>query len=247
MAQLEAQAICNRQVVGSSPTTGSVPSPSGAPDAGARLAAPRAVLGELPLHSTAQFKQTSGMKLHGMAFGALTIGALVLAGCSSSTSSTPTTTSTTAASTTSTTTAASTTTTGGSSTTTGQATNQPVTDALRTQLLAVGAALANAPVSQYTGLAPGETYYAIDGSTGTAWAAARLVPAPVANGAQPSQAQISSQDEGSYTLFRMEPGQSWQAFADGNAGPGTACPVAVPAAVVSVWGWPAGSCRPSNV
>jgi hypothetical protein len=185
------------------------------------------------------------MKLHGMAFGALTIGALALAGCSSSSTSAPSTTSTSAASTS--TTAASTSTTGATTSSSPQATNQPVTDALRAQLLATGAALNNVPVSEYTGLAPGETYYAIDGSTGTAWAAARLVPAPVANGAQPSQAQISSQDEGSYTLFRMEPGSAWQAFNDGNAGPDTQCPVTVPAAVVAAWSWPAGSCRPSNV
>ena len=187
----------------------------------------------------------TAMKPHGYALSAVVVGALALAGCSSSSSSAPTTTTTTtAASTTSTTGAATSTTT---STSTPQAVNQPVTDAIRAELLAAGAALNNIPVSEYTGLAPGETYYAVDGSTGTAWAAARLVPAPVANGAQPSQAQIASQDDGSYTLFRREPGGSWTAFADGNTGPSTPCPVTVPAAVVTAWGWPTGSCRPSNV
>jgi len=89
-----------------------------------------------------------------------------LAACGSGSSSPTTTTTqhatTTTATPTTTTTAASTTTTAASG-----AQNLPVTDALRTQLLAVGAALHNLPVSDYTGLEPGVTYYAYDAATKT--------------------------------------------------------------------------------
>ncbi len=173
------------------------------------------------------------------------LGPLTLAACSSS--STPATTSTTVttpASTTSTAGAGSTSTTGAASAT---AANLPVTDAIRTQLVAAAASLQNIPVAQFTGLAPGLTYYAVDKTTGVRWAGARLVPAPVAEGAQPSQAQISSQDEGSYYVFQQPPGGTWRAYAAGNTGPGTTCPVTVPPAVLAVWGWPAGGCRPNGV
>jgi hypothetical protein len=112
--------------------------------------------------------------------------------------------------------------------------------------VAAGAALNNIPVAEYTGLAPGLTYYAYDGATQTYWAAARLVPAPTSDPSNPSQAQVASQDEGSYYLFRQPRGGSWTAYAVGASGPGTSCPTTPPAGVAQVWGWPAGRCRPAN-
>ena len=85
--------------------------------------------------------------------------------------------------------------------------NQPVTDQLRAQLVAAGAALNSIPVAEYTGLAPGLTYYAYDSATQTYWAAARLVPAPTSDPSNPSRAQVASQDEGSYYLFRQPRGE----------------------------------------
>jgi hypothetical protein len=172
------------------------------------------------------------------------VGSLAMAACSSSSSTTSTTSttappsgsSTTAAGTSSTTTAASAT-----------ATNLPVTNQIRTQLVAAASALQSIPVAQFSGLAPGLTYYGLDKTTGVRWAGARLVPAPVPEGADPSQAQISSQDEGSYYVFQQPSGGSWTAYPAGNTGPGTACPVTLPPAVLVVWGWPAGSCRPNGV
>ena len=100
------------------------------------------------------------------------------------------------------------------------------------------------PPSQYTGLAPGLTYYAIDKSTNTYWAAARLVPGMTA---ADTQAQIASQDQGSYYLFKMPPGGTWTAYADGQVGPSSTCPKTVPPAnIVSAWGWAAGSCWPPS-
>ncbi len=113
-------------------------------------------------------------------------------------------------------------------------------------MVAAGAALNNIPVSEYAGLTPGLTFYAYDRATNTYWAGARLNPAPTPDPSSPTQAQISSQDAGSYYIFRRPPGGSWTAFAAGNTGPGTACPVAVPTPVLTVWGWPAGSCRPTG-
>lgn len=171
-------------------------------------------------------------------------GSMVLAACSSS-SSTPTTTSTTAAPSGSSTTSAGTPTTNAATSTT--ASNLAVTNQMRTQLVAAASALQGIPVAQFSGLAPGLTYYGLDRTTGVKWAGARLVPAPVPEGSDPSQAQISSQDAGSYYVFQQPAGGSWTAYAAGNTGPGTTCPVHVPPAVLKAWGWPAGGCRPSGI
>ncbi len=134
-----------------------------------------------------------------------------------------------------------------STTPSGAAVDVTVSDQVRAQLVASGAALNGIPPSQYTGLAPGLTYYALDEATGTHWAGARLVPAPSSNPAAPTRAQISSQDAGSYYVFKRPESGSWTAYPAGNTGQGSPCPISVPAAVTGVWGWPAGSCRPPGV
>jgi hypothetical protein len=168
------------------------------------------------------------------------VGALALAGCSSETtnqaaksSSTVVTTSTIAP----TTTAPSTT--GAPSTS-----NLVVTDATRAALETAGAALNSLPASAYTGLRPGETYYAYDSATGTYWAGAGLIPSPSS-----TPAQVSTQDDGAYLLFDRPQGGPWKAYAVGLAGTadGTACPVMVPDPILALWGWPAGSCRPATI
>lgn len=175
-------------------------------------------------------------------------GALALAACSGSSSgSNTTTTSTTAASTTSGssgsgTSSPSTSSTAGSA----QAANVPVSNQVRTELVTAASALNNIPASEFSGLAPGLTYYALDRSTGTYWAGARLVAAPSSDPSNPTRAQVSTQDEGSYYVFKQAGGGGWTAFAAGNTGPGTTCPVTIPPAVLQVWGWPTGSCRPSG-
>jgi hypothetical protein len=132
------------------------------------------------------------------------------------------------------------------SSTTSHAVNVPVTNQIRQQLVAAGAALNSLPASEYTGLAPGLTYYAFDQATATYWAGARLVPAPSADPSSPTQAQISSQDAGSYYLFKLPQRGSWTAYAAGNVGPDASCPLTVPDDVLAVWGWPKGACRPAN-
>ncbi len=175
----------------------------------------------------------------------LVLGPLTLAACSNSAGPATTTSTTTMPSVTSTSaTATGSPTTGAGSST---ATNLPVTDQIRTELVTAASTLQNIPAAQFSGLAPGLTYYGLDKTTGTKWAAARLVPAPVPEGAQPSQAQVSSQDEGSYYVFRQPAGGPWTAYAAGNTGPGTPCPVTLPAGVLAVWGWPAGGCRPNGI
>jgi hypothetical protein len=189
-------------------------------------------------------------------FGAMALGAgAMLAACSSSpdaanTSSTTTTAATTTTSSTPATTSSTTSTTGSTTSTTGtssHAVNEAVSTAIRSQLVAAGAALNNIPVAQYSGLTPGLTYYALDKATGTYWAAAQLVPASSSNpNTPPTQAQIASQDDGSYYLFTRPSGKGGTAHADGQTGPDTPCPITVPADVVKLWGWPAGSCRPAS-
>lgn len=161
----------------------------------------------------------------------MAVAAVALGGCSAAPNTTggPATTSTTAQRTSAT-----------------GAANLLVTNAVRAQLLTVGAAFHGAPVSEYKGLAPGLTYYAIDRTTGTYWAGAKLVPAPSSDPNSPTQAQVASQDDGAYTVFSHHPGGSWHAYDTGATGQDTRCPVTIPSDVLKVWGWPAGTCRPAN-
>jgi hypothetical protein len=163
------------------------------------------------------------------------VGVVSLAGCSSAGTSAH-----------GSTTSAPTSTPGGPTTaTTGPTTsNLVVTDSVRSELVAAGAALNSLPASAYTGLRPGETYYAFDAATQTYWASAGLVPSPSS-----TRAQISVQDDGAYLLFDRPQGGSWKGYDVGLAGTpeGSACPVAVPAAILSLWNWPPGSCRPDTI
>lgn len=143
--------------------------------------------------------------------------------------------------------AVSSTTAGSSGKTSSAVENLTVSGAVRAQLLSVGAQFHGAPVSQYSGLAPGLTYYAFDRTTGIFWAGAKLVPKVPSNpNGPPTQAEVSSQDEGSYTVFMKSESGSWHPYDTGETGPDTQCPVTVPPAVLQVWGWSPGSCRPSG-
>jgi hypothetical protein len=118
--------------------------------------------------------------------------------------------------------------------------NLRVDDALRAQLVQVGAQLHGVPASEYVGLEPGLTYYAYDPDTLTYWAGAHLVPSSTSE-----RAQISIQDAGSYTLFKMIKGGAWTAFNDGIGGESShACPQALPASIVAMWHWDPKTCHP---
>ena len=119
--------------------------------------------------------------------------------------------------------------------------NLVVSATVRAQLLAAGAAMNELPAADYTGLVAGTTYYAYDPATATYWAGAGLVPSPTS-----TPAQVSVQDDGSYVLYEMVQGGAWQARPVGlGATPGQhACPSALPAAVVALWHWAPGTCRP---
>ncbi len=140
--------------------------------------------------------------------------------------------------------ATSTTSTVSTTTSTPATTNLVVTDAIRSQLVAAGAALNSLSPSDYTGLRAGETYYAYDATTQVYWAAAALSPSPSS-----TPAQVASQDDGAYLLFVRPEGGAWKAYDVGLAGTpeGSACPIAVPTAVLGLWGWPPGSCRPTTI
>ncbi len=161
-----------------------------------------------------------------------------LAGCTSNPTGRSTETSVTAVPATSTTAGQTTTTTAPGTS------NLAVTDAVRSQLLAAGATLNSLPASDYTGLRPGETYYAYDAATRTYWAGAGLVPSPTS-----TPAQVAAQDDGAYLVFDRPQGGAWKAYAVGLAGTpeGSTCPVTVPGAILDLWGWPPGSCRPTTI
>jgi len=180
-------------------------------------------------------------------FAFVAVGALGLGACAAgSTSHAATASTASTTSTTSTTSTAPNTTTANATTTTPvpATSDLVVTAAVRSQLVAAGAALNSLPASDYTGLRPGETYYAYDGATQTYWAGAALSPSPSS-----TPAQVAAQDDGAYLLFDRPQGGVWKAHDVGLAGTseGTACPVTVPAAILSRWDWTPGSCRPSSI
>ena len=126
------------------------------------------------------------------------------------------------------------------STTTTQ--NLVVTNTIRGQLLAAGAALHQLPVSDYTGLRKGETYYAFDPATNEHWAGAALVASKSS-----IKAQVGDQDDGAYLVFRERAGGAWKAWDAGIPGSNNyTCAVKVPASVLAVWNWAAGTCHPRS-
>ena len=122
----------------------------------------------------------------------------------------------------------------------------PVTDAIRAQLVAAGAREKHLKASDFLGLEKGFTYYAFDPATNTYWAGAALKPSPSS-----LAAQVSTQDDGSYTLFHRSSSGTWSAMDSAMAapnGPADAkpCTLTPPADVLAVWGWPAHSCHPTG-
>jgi predicted lipoprotein with Yx(FWY)xxD motif len=116
----------------------------------------------------------------------------------------------------------------------GVAKNLIVTSAVRTSLLDAGAAYHLLPVKDYVGLAKGMTYYALDVTTKTYYAAAGLDPSP-----KSLQAQVGAQDDGGYNLFvRAQGAKKWKIYDDGLGGAeGAKCPITIPPAVLKVWDW----------
>lgn len=122
-----------------------------------------------------------------------------------------------------------------------------VTAQIRADLVVAGAAARGLAASDFTGLRPGETYYAYDANTKTYWAGGELMPS-----SSSYQAQVSSQDDGAYTLFHRSANGTWVAVDGGMAGPNSgtgagACRLVPPADVLAIWGWPAKSCHPTGV
>jgi hypothetical protein len=120
--------------------------------------------------------------------------------------------------------------------------NLPLTSAVRAQLVAAGAAYHGLAASDFTGLAPGTAYYALDVTTSTFWAGASLVPNP-----RSYEAGVVVQDDGGYLIFHRPANGAWQAVQDGGLTTAAACArahVSLPAAVLAVWHWPPGTCTP---
>ena len=189
----------------------------------------------------AAFDRVRPMMARSVRIGAaLSIAAITLAACSSSSSSSTTTSPpSTAAPLLST-----------STTTSSQASakNLPITDAIRSELVAARAAQVGIPPATYLGLTAGSAYFALDTATNTYWAAAQMaVPSTsAAPGTDIYKAQVSSQDDGGYLVFSRPSGGTWTVSSVGMSGAMSPCPVTIPASVVKVWGWPAGSCHPTG-
>jgi len=107
-------------------------------------------------------------------------------------------------------------------------------------LVDADAAFKHLPADDFVGLQA--AYYAYDAATSTYWAAAQVVPSSTAY-----QAQVSSQDDGGYTVFHEAPHAAWTAMDDGMGAQGCSnYHVSIPAPVLAVWHWPAGTCTPPN-
>lgn len=123
------------------------------------------------------------------------------------------------------------------------ATNLSLTQDIRQQLVHAKAVEVKVPDSAFTGLAKGTAYYAVDNSTGIYWAGASVVPSQSSE-----RALVSSQDEGGYNIFELQPGGTWQIFDAGLDGPdpraGGQCPVQIPADILAVWHWAPNTCDP---
>jgi hypothetical protein len=120
--------------------------------------------------------------------------------------------------------------------------NLLLTSAVRAQLVAAGAAYHGLAASDFTGLGPGTAYYALDVTTSTYWAGASLVPSPGSY-----EAGVVVQDDGGYLIFHRPANGAWQAVQDGTLTTAAECAryhVSLPAAVLAVWHWPAGTCTP---
>jgi hypothetical protein len=128
--------------------------------------------------------------------------------------------------------------------------NLPMTDAVRARLVAARAAQIGVAPSTFSGLAPGDTYYAFDPSTNTYWAAARMA-LPSSGDSSPGtdfyKAGVAGQDDGSYLVFTQPRGGMWTVTTVGASGPHSPCPLTVPPGVVTAWGWPLASCRPAGI
>ncbi len=119
-------------------------------------------------------------------------------------------------------------------------TNLVVTNAVRAQLLAAGAAMHKLPTTDYTGLRKGLTYYAYVPADSTYWAGAALVPSPSSQ-----QAQIGNQDDGAYLVFKRTSAGAWKAWDAGIPGDSHfGCTVTPPKSVLRVWDWAPGTCHP---
>ena len=158
---------------------------------------------------------------------AMLASALLLAACGSSANA-PTTTTTTSVAPTTTTTIA-------------RAQNLKVAPAVRHSLLDAAAAYHGLPSSDFTGLRAGRTYYALDLTTRTYYAAAGLIPS-----SSSLPAQVGTQDDGAYNLFtRVQGATAWTVYSDGlGAVQPSTCPIVIPASVLAAWNWRARSCYP---
>ncbi len=124
--------------------------------------------------------------------------------------------------------------------------NLPLPSSVRASLVAAAASHYGLPASDFVGLGAAPrydpAYYAYDKATSTYWAAASLVPKPSSYAAQ-----VVVQDDGAYLIFHRTPPGAWQAHDVGytdTVGTCAAYHVSIPAPVVAVWHWVAGTCHP---
>jgi hypothetical protein len=121
--------------------------------------------------------------------------------------------------------------------------NLPLTGDVRTELAQAGATLTGSPATDFTGLRPGQSYYAYARDNDTYYAAAAL------GGAKTEIAAINLQDQNSYMMFSKSgtPGAAWIPTAAGFGPiPAGQAPCPIPQSVRDVWQWPAGECYPPH-
>ena len=120
--------------------------------------------------------------------------------------------------------------------------NLPLADDVRDALVQAGAVLTGRPVSEFSGLRAGRTYYAQNPADGLRWAAAAVKAAPGQD-----MAAVMLQDQTSYMSFSKtgQPGATWVPTAIGfGPVPAGEAPRPLPQNVRDLWGWPSGKCYP---
>ena len=123
----------------------------------------------------------------------------------------------------------------------------PLTPSVSASLIAAAAAVYRLPASAFLGIASAggggfAAYYGYDAASATYWAAASLVPNPKVN-----EAEVVVQDDGAYLIFHRPANGRWQMQDAGytdSVGDCAAYHVNLPAAIVAVWHWVAGTCHP---
>jgi hypothetical protein len=119
--------------------------------------------------------------------------------------------------------------------------NVLLSDYVRAQLLVAEVKASGLPRTAFQGFTREQEHFSYDTATKTFWGGAQVVP-----NVNSAAAKRALSGAGSYLIFKQTNAQvvakDWTVYKAGSG----ACPVAIPANVLTAWGWAAGTCRPPS-